>query len=184
MGKVLFDEKFGFLLKKRVILEDESITIKKNKFNLDDIACVYYKPYDPSLLDGVVYFSKDGNDQTTRSSFGATVISFTQGEIKKVEDLLNLLTSLNVEVIKRESKPVVTPAVPKENVKKNIISCPACHSINVSFMGNDRKSFSVGKAVAGAALTSGVGVLAGFAGKKGKNQWHCNNCGNTFETKK
>lgn len=62
--------------------------------------------------------------------------------------------------------------------------CPHCRSLNVSFMQNNKKGFSVGKAVGGAALTGGIGTLAGFAGKKGKNQWHCQNCGKTFETKK
>lgn len=40
-------------------------------------------------------------------------------------------------------------------------------------MQNNRKSFSVNKAVGGAALTGGIGTLAGFAGKKGKDQWFC-----------
>ena len=50
-------------------------------------------------------------------------------------------------------------------------------------MNQDRKGFSVGKAAAGAILTGGIGTLAGFAGKKGKNNWHCNNCGRTFKKK-
>ncbi|HGF8354847.1 TPA: hypothetical protein QFG09_000728 [Enterococcus faecium] len=69
----------------------------------------------------------------------------------------------------------------KEN--KNIIKCPTCRSTHVQFMQNNKKGFSVGKAVGGAALTGGIGALAGFAGKKGKNQWFCSNCNNTFETK-
>ncbi|MFD1899211.1 hypothetical protein GQR36_02060 [Enterococcus termitis] len=48
------------------------------------------------------------------------------------------------------------------------IICPNCQSTDVSFMGNDRKSFSVGKAAAGTILTGGVGALAGFTGKKEK----------------
>lgn len=40
--------------------------------------------------------------------------------------------------------------------------------MNVEFMQNNRKSFSVGKAAGGAILTGGVGTLAGFAGKKEK----------------
>lgn len=63
------------------------------------------------------------------------------------------------------------------------IKCPNCKSKNVSFMQNNRKKFSVGKAIGGAALTGGVGTLAGFVGKKGKNQWHCQDCSSTFATK-
>lgn len=66
----------------------------------------------------------------------------------------------------------------------NGVHCPKCRSMNVEFMQNNHKSFSVGKAAGGAILTGGVGTLAGFAGKKGKNQWHCKNCGNTFTSKK
>lgn len=71
--------------------------------------------------------------------------------------------------------------VQKEN--KNIIKCPTCQSREVQFMQNNKKGFSVGKAIGGAALTGGIGTLAGFAGKKGKNQWFCTNCHTTFETK-
>lgn len=48
-------------------------------------------------------------------------------------------------------------------------------------MQNNRKSFSVGKAVGGAALTGGIGTLAGFAGKKGKDQRFCQDCNTVFE---
>ena len=65
----------------------------------------------------------------------------------------------------------------------NIITCPNCNSKNVSFLQQDKKAFSVGKAAAGVVLTGGVGALAGFTGKKGNKQWHCQNCGNMFETK-
>lgn len=65
----------------------------------------------------------------------------------------------------------------------SVIRCPYCRSKNVQFMQQDKKAFSVGKAAAGAFLTGGIGTLAGFAGKKGKNNWHCNNCGRVFKKK-
>jgi len=71
----------------------------------------------------------------------------------------------------------------KQEKKQNIITCPNCNSKDVSFLQQNKKAFSVGKAVGGAVLTGGVGALAGFAGKKGKKQWHYKNCGNFFETK-
>lgn len=64
------------------------------------------------------------------------------------------------------------------------VKCPKCDSIDLQFMQNNKKAFSVGKAVGGAVLTGGIGTLAGFAGKKGDNQWRCNNCGDIFTTKK
>ncbi|MEK5038830.1 DUF4428 domain-containing protein [Sporosarcina sp. FSL K6-3457] len=63
------------------------------------------------------------------------------------------------------------------------IKCPKCASKNLQFMQNNKKAFSVGKAAGGAILTGGVGALAGFAGKKGDDQWRCNNCGDIFTTK-
>lgn len=67
---------------------------------------------------------------------------------------------------------------------KNAVKCPHCGSLNVEFMQNNRKGFSAGKAIAGAALTGGIGAAAGFAGKRGKNEWICLDCHNTFQTKK
>ena len=61
--------------------------------------------------------------------------------------------------------------------------CPKCHGTNIQIMGNDRKGFSVGKAVVGGLLTGGVGLLAGFAGKKGKYDCYCNDCGKRFKAK-
>lgn len=64
------------------------------------------------------------------------------------------------------------------------LKCPHCKSTDVEFMVQQRKSFSIGKAAAGTIMTGGVGALAGFAGKKGKKEWHCKNCGAVFATKK
>lgn len=63
------------------------------------------------------------------------------------------------------------------------IQCSSCQSPDVHFMERDKKTFSVKKAVGGAILTGGIGAIAGFAGKKGKNQWFCKNCNQIFETK-
>lgn len=63
------------------------------------------------------------------------------------------------------------------------IVCPYCKSKDVNFMGNDRKSFSVGKAVVGGVLTGGIGALVGFTGKKGKNEFMCNSCNRIFKRK-
>lgn len=64
------------------------------------------------------------------------------------------------------------------------LTCPKCGSGNIQFMQQNKKAFSIGKATAGGLLTGGVGTLAGFAGKKGKKEWFCQNCNNIFNTKK
>ena len=66
---------------------------------------------------------------------------------------------------KKEAKPV----------------CPKCHGTNIQPVGRKRKGFSVGKAVAGGVLTGGVGTLAGFAGKNGKMEFYCSDCGKVFD---
>ena len=63
------------------------------------------------------------------------------------------------------------------------MKCPKCGSHNIETMGNDRKGFSVGKAVGGTILAGGVGSLAGFAGKKGKYEVFCKDCGCRWKTK-
>lgn len=63
------------------------------------------------------------------------------------------------------------------------LTCPKCMGHNIQVLGNDRKGFSVGKAVGGALLTGGIGVLAGFAGKKGKYEVFCTDCGHRWKTK-
>ena len=63
------------------------------------------------------------------------------------------------------------------------VKCPKCKSTNVQVLGNDRKGFSVGKSIAGAVLTGGVGLLVGFAGKKGKYDMFCADCGTRFQVK-
>lgn len=88
----------------------------------------------------------------------------------------------NKEIITTQTDSTQTDK--KAGLFSSSTHCPHCRSLNVSFMQNNKKGFSVGKAVGGAALTGGIGTLAGFVGKKGKNQWHCQNCGKTFETKK
>lgn len=83
----------------------------------------------------------------------------------------------------KQSQPAINK-IEVPIVDKHAIKCPKCKSTDVIFMQQGKKGFSVGKAVGGAVLTGGIGTLAGFAGKKGKKQWHCNNCGRVFETKK
>lgn len=58
----------------------------------------------------------------------------------------------------------------------NQIQCPKCKSTQI--MAN-QKGFSGGKAIAGAVLTGGVGLLAGNIGSK-KIVITCLNCGKSF----
>lgn len=73
-------------------------------------------------------------------------------------------------------------AISKDNAEGETLFCPYCNSENVKPLGADKKNFSVGKAAAGAALTGGLGLLAGFAGKKtGMTDFVCMDCGKQFK---
>lgn len=61
------------------------------------------------------------------------------------------------------------------------IHCPRCFSKDVQVIGQHKKGFSFGKAIAGTALAGGIGSLAGFAGKKTKKvDMICLKCGKKF----
>ncbi|WP_438310909.1 DUF4428 domain-containing protein [Sporosarcina sp. FA9] len=83
--------------------------------------------------------------------------------------------------IKKYSPPTLEEL---DEIRNPKLKCPSCKSIDLQFMQNNKKAFSIGKAAGGAVLTGGIGTLAGFAGKKGDDQWRCNNCGNIFATKR
>lgn len=57
------------------------------------------------------------------------------------------------------------------------IKCPKCGSTQVTA---NKKGFSAGKAIGGAVLTGGIGVLAGLHGS-GKIKITCLKCGNVFK---
>lgn len=78
------------------------------------------------------------------------------------------------------SNPITSSTKKKDKGK---IACPKCGSSNLQVLGNKKKGFSVGKAVGGALLAGGIGTLAGFAGKKGKYEVFCMDCGHRWKTK-
>ena len=122
-------------------------------------------------------------------SFKGFIKSKTLGEYlqaKKDPKLMEEIENRGMKTVLKESAEAsndLAKIQKQKKIDKNAIKCPHCNSKNVQFMQQNKKGFSVGKAVGGAVLTGGIGTLAGFAGKKGKKQWHCQECGNIFETK-
>ena len=122
-------------------------------------------------------------------SFKGFIKSKTLGEYlqaKKDPRLMEEIENRRMKTVLKESAKTsndLAKIQKQKKIDKNAIKCPHCDSKNVQFMQQNKKGFSVGKAVGGAVLTGGIGTLAGFAGKKGKKQWHCQECGNIFETK-
>lgn len=122
-------------------------------------------------------------------SFKGFIKSKTLGEYlqaKKDPKLMEEIENRGIKTVLKESAKTsndLAKIQKQKKMDKNAIKCPHCNSKNVQFMQQNKKGFSVGKAIGGAVLTGGIGTLAGFAGKKGNKQWHCQECGNIFETK-
>ena len=65
----------------------------------------------------------------------------------------------------------------KEPEKEPELRCPRCGSAYVSA---NKKGFGIGKAIGGAILTGGIGLLAGFIGS-GQVKITCLKCGHTWK---
>lgn len=180
---------FGVMPKKTVTIhEDGRITLrvpmlKDGGIYADDIERVYHKEA-TLLANGEIFLSADGvNDPNTLGA--PTGFLYTRAQRKEVDEFLELIEvyaekEVSVRIVEKHSGNTPTKT---NRPKWNAMKCPRCRSTNVTFMDNKRKNFSVGKAVAGTVLTGGIGSIAGFAGKKGKDRWHCTDCGNVFNKK-
>lgn len=72
---------------------------------------------------------------------------------------------------------VNVPNVAQQEQDNDKLYCPHCGS---SQLTTNNKGFGVGKAITGALLTGGVGILAGFAGSN-KIKVTCLQCGKQWE---
>jgi RNA polymerase subunit RPABC4/transcription elongation factor Spt4 len=75
------------------------------------------------------------------------------------------------------SKPQSKRERIKENKQNGVACCPKCGSTSLSA---NKKGFGIGKAVVGAALTGGIGLVAGNIGAK-KVWVTCLNCGHRWK---
>lgn len=67
---------------------------------------------------------------------------------------------------------------------RNKIKCPKCKGMNVAPLGQVKSGFSVGKAVGGAVITGGIGLMAGFIGSRKGYDFYCQDCGYVYRVKK
>lgn len=70
------------------------------------------------------------------------------------------------------------PINTKNEIEEEYLYCPKCNSKELH---SEQKGFSGGKALAGALLTGGIGLLAGTIGSKNIDIT-CLKCGNKFKT--
>lgn len=178
---------FGNIIATKVELRDDDTIFVTNaisgEFSVDiqDIQRLYIKK--PSFGEkGFIYISLD-DDIIDSPITDKQTIEYNKQHVNDIETFVTVLSNMNeslkVIYVTRSTKMQKDPAVIENRAP---LKCPSCKSVNVQYMGNQRKSFSVGKAVAGGLLTGGVGAVAGFAGKKGQDRWHCAQCGNVFDT--
>lgn len=153
----------------KVTVDGDNITIERSlktirhvtKFN-DILGVKYVAP--AFLTNGQL------NIQTRTTTHPLTFSKVDDMYFKQLHELIQEKCP-NIKDYVSTAKPSTAPC------------CPKCKSTNIQVMGNDRKAFSLGKAVAGTVLAGGVGSLAGFAGKKGKYDVLCMECGNRFQMK-
>ena len=194
------ETKFGIMVveitEEEVLFKVRLIGSVSARIKLDEIATIYVTEPRGVSLGGVV-LAKEGVSYSDISFGYATSIPMNEGEFNKglevVDELQRRLPDVkvvgyNAGVLKeerKEEKRILKEESEKNKrqieIAKNEIKCEMCGSTNATFMENNRKNFSAGKALLGSMLIPG-GALAGFMGKKGKDRWKCNECGNVFET--
>lgn len=140
-----------------------------------------YEEFGEIFDNGFVYVSLDGDIKKNPLNNKQTFL-YTRWHKRDIAKFVQYLQSLNEDIevihVKRHYNMHKDRAVKESRANP---SCPSCYSANVEYMGNQRKSFSVKKALIGGLLTGGVGAVAGFAGKKGQDRWHCVQCGLVFQ---
>jgi len=101
-------------------------------------------------------------------------------KVTTVEKPYSLLTSfgnaLKDAISYQVSKDISTANRAHELESQGIAYCPKCLSTSLS---GHKKGFGIGKAVVGAAMTGGIGLIAGNIGAK-KVRITCLNCGHQF----
>lgn len=176
----MFEKTLGRFKKKTIKFDGRYLQLGKLEIPIKEIKLVVYEEPTP-LMAGSFFFSRNGLD--TPVEFEDVLkfsVRFNEKDREEMEELLYILgdeeLDLDLDIVVKVDDPI------KARQSANALICPNCNSANVQNIGNNKKSFSVGKAVGGAVLTGGIGTLAGFAGKKGKtDKWHCQECGNIFD---
>lgn len=164
------------------------IQIRGNILVIDKKKLIYLNKIDTvykgasGATDGYIYFSEDGKEPKNLLTVLKSGFTYSPREEGKI---MNILDESGIKVRNVRGGMGSTSQSNKKSSNRPTVNrkkCPQCESTNLEFMQNNRKKFSVGKAVGGALLTGGIGAIAGFAGKDGKKDtWHCKKYGNVFE---
>ena len=179
----MFEKTLGRFKKKTVKFDGETLQLGKLQVPIKEIKMVIYE--EPTALTaGSFFFSRTGLEIPTEfEDVLKYSIRFNEKDREEMEELLYILGDEELD-LELDIVVQIDDAI-QASQSINAVICPNCNSTNIQNIGNNKKSFSVGKAVGGAVLTGGLGglgTLAGFAGQKGKtDKWHCQDCGNLFD---
>ena len=97
--------------------------------------------------------------------------------VKQVKELTGLSLSEAKDLVDKQGNVLSKPERIKENKQNGVACCPKCGSTSLSA---NKRGFGIGKAVVGAALTGGIGLVAGNIGAK-KVWVTCLNCGHRWK---
>lgn len=97
----MFDEKFGFMPKKRIKYDGHIISIGNHVISELKLHCIYVRPFDFLKNEwGSVYFSVNGEDYDPNDLLAKNVFKYTKKQTEKVWEFLNML---DVEIIQVDS---------------------------------------------------------------------------------
>lgn len=113
-------------------------------------------------------------------SEGKSIIDNAYNELYPKEPKKGFWQKAKEEAAKQREQELENKQYEKERLaqldRDGVAYCPKCHSTSLSAQ---KKGFGIGKAVVGAALTGGIGLVAGNIGAK-KVRVTCLKCGHQF----
>lgn len=134
----------------------------------------YYTPEEIDILAKYIYENIDGEDlglirsASVKSTFEAPS---KQVKAEKRGEMLDKLRESHEKSVARQEKAKA------RREEKRTARCPRCGSTSLSA---NKKGFGIGKAVVGASLFGGLGLMAGNAGAR-KVWVTCLNCGHRWK---
>ncbi|SHK37895.1 hypothetical protein SAMN02745248_02403 [Hathewaya proteolytica DSM 3090] len=155
---------------KKAIIADNEIMIGKLNIDVDNITEIKYQA-PTATKQGFITFctftsGRDVKDLNTATLDKNSIIIYKKDN-DKLEEILNYFNNRNITIIDV-----------KEDDDK--IHCPKCGSTQITA---NKKGFSLGKGILGAAITPGLGLVTGAMGKN-KIEVTCLKCGHKWKAGK
>lgn len=155
------------------VTEDIYIDINETRINISEMVSTYGN----NKIKAIKYLRditgiglKEAKEIIDNAYEKIYMIEPKKGFWESVKEQSKLQMQRDMEKKQQENERV------KRLEAEGIAYCPKCHSTSLSAQ---KKGFGIGKAVVGAALTGGIGLVAGNIGSK-KVRVTCLKCGHQF----